>query len=100
MGHPIAFDFTAVLAKIAPACLDRIFLTNSGSESVDTALKIALAHAAVLLAMTAGFARSKLIYGPDVRTDRCTHARIRAGSAFNSSRWRLAPPPWAPARRS
>ena len=44
MGHPIAFDFTAALAKIAPAGLDRIFLTNSGSESVDTALKIALAY--------------------------------------------------------
>jgi beta-alanine--pyruvate transaminase len=44
MGHPIAFDFTTALAKIAPAGLDRIFLTNSGSESVDTALKIALAY--------------------------------------------------------
>ncbi|MGH6963425.1 MAG: aminotransferase class III-fold pyridoxal phosphate-dependent enzyme, partial [Phenylobacterium sp.] len=42
MGHPIAFDFTSALAKIAPVGLDRIFLTNSGSESVDTALKIAL----------------------------------------------------------
>ena len=44
MGHPIAFDFTTALAKIAPEGLDRIFLTNSGSESVDTALKIALAY--------------------------------------------------------
>ena len=44
MGHPIAFDFATALAKIAPAGLDRIFLTNSGSESVDTALKIALAY--------------------------------------------------------
>ncbi len=44
MGHPIAFDFAAALAKIAPAGLDRIFFTNSGSESVDTALKIALAY--------------------------------------------------------
>jgi beta-alanine--pyruvate transaminase len=44
MGHPIAFDFTTALAEIAPTGLDRIFLTNSGSESVDTALKIALAY--------------------------------------------------------
>jgi beta-alanine--pyruvate transaminase len=44
MGHPIAFDFAAALAEIAPAGLDRIFFTNSGSESVDTALKIALAY--------------------------------------------------------
>jgi beta-alanine--pyruvate transaminase len=32
------------LAKLAPAGLDRVFFTNSGSESVDTALKIALAY--------------------------------------------------------
>jgi beta-alanine--pyruvate transaminase len=44
MGHPLAFDFATALAKIAPAGLDRIFFTNSGSESVDTALKIALAY--------------------------------------------------------
>jgi beta-alanine--pyruvate transaminase len=44
MGHPIAFDFAEKLAAIAPKGLDRIFFTNSGSESVDTALKIALAY--------------------------------------------------------
>ncbi len=44
LGHPLAFDFATELAKIAPAGLDRIFFTGSGSESVDTALKIALAY--------------------------------------------------------
>ena len=48
MGHPIAFDFAARLAAIAPggahAGLDRVFYTGSGSESVDTALKIAIAY--------------------------------------------------------
>ncbi|OAP42999.1 beta alanine--pyruvate aminotransferase [Sinorhizobium glycinis] len=48
MGHPIAFDFAAKLAAIAPggagAKLDRVFFTGSGSESVDTALKIAIAY--------------------------------------------------------
>jgi beta-alanine--pyruvate transaminase len=44
MGHPIAFEFAARLARIAPASLSRVFFTNSGSESVDTALKIALAY--------------------------------------------------------
>jgi len=44
MGHPIAFDFAERLAGIAPKGLDRVFFTNSGSESVDTALKIALAY--------------------------------------------------------
>jgi beta-alanine--pyruvate transaminase len=44
MGHPIAFELANRLAKIAPPNLDRVFFTNSGSESVDTALKIALAY--------------------------------------------------------
>lgn len=44
MGHAGAFEAAAKLAGIMPAGLDRIFFTNSGSESVDTALKIALAY--------------------------------------------------------
>jgi len=44
LGHPIAFDFAERLAAIAPPGLDRVFFTGSGSESVDTALKIALAY--------------------------------------------------------
>ena len=43
MGHPLAFQLANQLVKIAPAGLDHVFFTNSGSESVDTALKIALA---------------------------------------------------------
>ncbi|WP_028228738.1 aspartate aminotransferase family protein [Paraburkholderia ferrariae] len=44
MGHPLAFEAAARVAELMPAGLDRIFFTNSGSESVDTALKIALAY--------------------------------------------------------
>lgn len=44
MGHPIAFDFATALAQIAPEGLDRVFFTNSGSESADTAIKIAIAY--------------------------------------------------------
>jgi beta-alanine--pyruvate transaminase len=44
MGHPIAFEAATKVAALMPAGLDRIFFTNSGSESVDTALKIALAY--------------------------------------------------------
>jgi len=44
MGHPIAFELANRLAKIAPPGMDRLFFTNSGSESVDTALKIAIAY--------------------------------------------------------
>ena len=44
MGHPIAFEFADRLARIAPERFSRVFFTNSGSESADTALKIALAY--------------------------------------------------------
>ena len=44
MGHPLAFEVAARLASLAPPGLDRVFFTNSGSESVDTALKIAIAY--------------------------------------------------------
>jgi len=44
VGHPAAFQLAARLAGLMPEGLDRIFFTNSGSESVDTALKIALAY--------------------------------------------------------
>jgi beta-alanine--pyruvate transaminase len=44
MGHPIAFEFAERLAQVAPQGFSRVFFTNSGSESADTALKIALAY--------------------------------------------------------
>jgi beta-alanine--pyruvate transaminase len=44
LGHPSAFEFANRLGAILPDQLDRIFFTNSGSESADTALKIALAY--------------------------------------------------------
>lgn len=48
MGHNIAFDFATRLGEIAPRgdgkILDRVFFTGSGSKSVDTALKIAIAY--------------------------------------------------------
>jgi beta-alanine--pyruvate transaminase len=44
MGHPIVFEFANRLVDIAPKGMNRVFFTNSGSESVDTALKIALAY--------------------------------------------------------
>ncbi|MCC6296866.1 MAG: aminotransferase class III-fold pyridoxal phosphate-dependent enzyme [Pseudomonadales bacterium] len=42
-GAPVTFAFAAKLAEYAPPGLDRIFFTKSGSESVETALKIAYA---------------------------------------------------------
>ena len=44
MAHPKAFELADKVAKLTPAGLNKIFFTNSGSESVDTALKMALAY--------------------------------------------------------
>ncbi len=43
MGHPRSFELAEKLTRLAPPGFDHCFFTNSGSESVDTALKIALA---------------------------------------------------------
>ena len=44
MGHPGAFELASRIAAIAPPGLDSVFFANSGSEAVDTALKVALAY--------------------------------------------------------
>ena len=44
MSHPLAFEVAARLAGFAPPGLSRVFFSNSGSEAVDTALKIARAY--------------------------------------------------------
>lgn len=43
-GHEKAFDLANVIADQFPGTLDHVFFTNSGSEAVDTALKMALAY--------------------------------------------------------
>ncbi|PTW59747.1 beta-alanine--pyruvate transaminase [Breoghania corrubedonensis] len=44
MGHPKAFELAARLSAMMPKPLDHVFFTNSGSESVETALKTAIAY--------------------------------------------------------
>ncbi len=44
MGHPKAFELANALVQIAPEGLNHVLYTNSGSESVETALKVALAY--------------------------------------------------------
>lgn len=44
MGHPLPFELAERLVEIAPPGISRVFFTNSGSESADTALKVALAY--------------------------------------------------------
>jgi beta-alanine--pyruvate transaminase len=43
-AHPKSFELASRVAALAPQNLDHVFFTNSGSEAVDTALKIALAY--------------------------------------------------------
>jgi beta-alanine--pyruvate transaminase len=44
MGHPKAFELARRVAELAPAGMGKVFFTNSGSESVETALKMAIAY--------------------------------------------------------
>jgi beta-alanine--pyruvate transaminase len=44
MGHPLGFELAARLVELLPGDLDHVFFANSGSEAVDSALKIALAY--------------------------------------------------------
>lgn len=44
MGHPAAFEVASRLTQMAPAGFDKVFFCSSGSEAVDSALKIALAY--------------------------------------------------------
>ena len=44
LAHPLAFELAARVADLMPEGLEHVFFTNSGSESVETALKIALAY--------------------------------------------------------
>ncbi|MBV8469233.1 MAG: aspartate aminotransferase family protein [Burkholderiaceae bacterium] len=44
MAHPKAFELAEKLVELTPAGLNKVFYTNSGSESVETALKMALAY--------------------------------------------------------
>ena len=44
MGHPLSFMLATELAKLMPGDIDHVFFSNSGSEAVDSALKIVLAY--------------------------------------------------------
>lgn len=44
MGHPLPFELAERLTKLVPGNFGQVFFTNSGSEAVDTALKMAIAY--------------------------------------------------------
>ncbi|BAT58936.1 omega-amino acid--pyruvate aminotransferase [Variibacter gotjawalensis] len=43
-AHPMSFELASRIADLAPKTMDHVFFTNSGSEAVDTALKVAIAY--------------------------------------------------------
>ena len=109
-GHAPAFHLAARLAKLAPDPLQRVFLCNSGSEAVDTALKIALAYHKLVGASTrtrfvsrersyhgscfggtsvGGIAPNRNLFEPllDVDQLRSTYSRERQGYARGEPEW-------------
>ncbi|MDA0997878.1 MAG: aspartate aminotransferase family protein [Proteobacteria bacterium] len=44
LGHPGSFELASLVARITPEPINHVFFVNSGSESIDTALKIAMAY--------------------------------------------------------
>ena len=44
VGHPLSFELASTLADLLPGALNRVFFTSSGSEAVDTALKLVMAY--------------------------------------------------------
>ena len=44
MGHELSFELARRLAQLTPQGMNRVFFVNSGSEAIDTAIKIAMAY--------------------------------------------------------
>ena len=82
LAHPLPFELASRIAALMPAGLDRIFFTNSGSESVDTALKIALAAQRVRGQGT----RTRLI-GRERGYHGTGFGGISVGGILNNRRW-------------
>ncbi|MFZ1565986.1 aspartate aminotransferase family protein [Sphingorhabdus sp.] len=82
LGHPHAFELASRVAELMPAELDRIFFTNSGSESVDTALKIALA-----VQRSRGQATRTRLIGRERGYHGTGFGGISVGGIVNNRRW-------------
>ncbi|MGL5839047.1 MAG: aspartate aminotransferase family protein [Sphingorhabdus sp.] len=82
LGHPLAFELANRLAGLMPPGLDRIFFTNSGSESVDTALKIALA-----VQRARGQAARTRLVGRERGYHGTGFGGISVGGIVNNRRW-------------
>ena len=43
-GHPLSFQLANKVIELTPSGLDKVFFTDSGSETIDTVLKLSLIH--------------------------------------------------------
>ena len=82
LGHPLAFELASRVAELMPEGLDRIFFTNSGSELVDTALKIALA-----VQRSRGQATRTRLIGRERGYHGTGFGGISVGGIVNNRRW-------------
>lgn len=81
-GHPKAFEAAAKIAALAPGDLNHVFFTNSGSESTDTAVKIAVAYQRAI-----GQGTRTRIIGRERAYHGVGMAGISAGGLVNNKKW-------------
>lgn len=81
IGHPIAFEFAERLTRVLPSGFDHIFFGNSGSEAVESALKIALAYQAAI-----GEGRRTRLIGRERAYHGVGFAGISVGGIVNNRR--------------
>jgi beta-alanine--pyruvate transaminase len=82
MGHEHAFSLASRLIKLTPGDLNHVFYSNSGSEAVDSALKIALAYHRV----RGDAARTRLI-GREKAYHGVGFGGISVGGMVNNRKW-------------
>jgi len=80
-GHSGSFELAERLADMAPGNLNHVFFTNSGSESVDTALKMALAYQ-----VSRGLAGKKMFIGRERAYHGVNFGGTATGGISNNSR--------------
>ncbi|MCC6920832.1 MAG: aspartate aminotransferase family protein [Alphaproteobacteria bacterium] len=81
-GHPKVFEAAAKIAALAPGDLDHVFFTNSGSESTDTAVKLAVAYHRVK-----GEGTRTRVIGRERAYHGVGMAGISAGGIVNNKKW-------------
>jgi beta-alanine--pyruvate transaminase len=81
-GHPKVFEAAAKIAALAPGDLNHVFFTNSGSESTDTAVKLAVAYHR----MKGEGTRTRII-GRERAYHGVGMAGISAGGIVNNKKW-------------